>query len=243
MEFPIYELKINEEQQDDAEVSYIALVDLPAIKKDFLAFKQDFIEPTKVEEEKDFMPRCISYVINEGKDQDQAVAICSSIWDNRFKETKNLFSRFQVISEDEHIISGPLMLADELIYRNNDKFGEHYVKFSADTIKAIAIKFSKKKYQSNVNLMHDPNQKVHGVTMFESFLTDKKRGIMPMAGYQDVSDGSWFGSFYVENPEVWNAIKTGEYRGFSVEGLFDYVEPKSQDDKLLARLTEILNSF
>lgn len=153
------------------------------------------------------------------------------------------FIGFQVVSEDEHIISGPLMLAEELIYRNNEKFGEHYVKFSAETIKAIAIKFSKKKYQANVNLMHDPQQKVDGVTMFESFITDKKRGIMPMAGYEDVADGSWFGSFYVENPEVWDAIKSGEYRGFSVEGLFDYEEPISHEMMLLKRIENLLNEI
>jgi len=78
------------------------------------------------------------------------------------------------MDEDKRIISGPLMLADELIYRNNDKFGEHYVKFSAETIKAIAIKFAKRKYQANVNLMHDPDQKVKGVTMFESWIVDKE---------------------------------------------------------------------
>lgn len=344
MNLPIYELKINDSLQDDSEVSYVALVDLPAIKKDFLAFKQDFIQPSKGEHETEFIPRCISYVVGEGKDQEQATAICYSIWEEHFAEDsftdypeaatenaktalrwaeengwgdcgtpvgkiranqlankepisrdtvarmaaferhrqnsdrplgegcgrlmwlawggdegiawasrklkqiegfnkKNQFARFQVISEDEHIISGPLMLAEELIYRNNEKFGEHYVKFSADTIKAIAIKFSKKGYQTNVNLMHDANKKVDGVTMFESFLTDKKRGIMPMAGYEDVADGSWFGSFYVENPEVWKAIKSGEYRGFSVEGLFDYEEPISHEMMLLKRIENLLNEI
>ncbi len=334
MQLPIYELKINDSLQDDSEVSFIALVDLPAIKKDFLAFKEDFIEPSKGEHETDFLPRCISYVVGEGKDPDQAVAICNSIWTEHFaggisfdfdgvlttsagikkldesvsrgtnvyivsarQDDKGLkdfasnhnvplsnvfatgsnkakvekvkalgvskhidnnpdvikelgsigekfqFIGFQVVNEDEHIISGPLMLAEELIYRNNEKFGEHYVKFSADTIKSIAIKFSKKGFQANVNLMHDPEQKVKGVTMFESFLTDKKRGILPMAGFENVADGSWFGSFYVENPEVWSAIKSGEYRGFSVEGLFDYEEPITHEMMLLKRIENLLNEI
>ena len=150
---------------------------------------------------------------------------------------------FQIVSEDEHIISGPLMIADELIYRNNERFGEHYVKFSADTIQKIAIKFSKKKYQSNVNLMHDPNQKVKGITMFESFIVDKKRGILPMKGFEDVADGSWFGSFYVENEEVWNKVKAGEFKGFSVEGLFDYDEPKSPEELALEKISALLNAI
>jgi hypothetical protein len=288
-DLPIYELKINESLNDESEVSYVALVDLPAIKKDFLAFKEEFINPSKGEHKTEFLPRCISYVINEGKPSEQAVAICNSIWEEHFVEDmphytkdgklwtgpthKDLTGRlmtgathtkdseylyhegeykaknyhnFQIISEDEHIISGPLMLADQLIYRDNEKFGEHYVKFSPDTIKDIAIKFAKRKYQSNVNLMHDPSQVVEGVTMFESFIVDKKRGVLPMSGFEDVADGSWFGSFYVENNEVWNQVKSGELRGFSVEGLFDYEEPKKQlspEEQALKKIEELLKEI
>lgn len=196
MTLPIYELKISENLQDEAQVDYIALVDAPAIKKDFLAFNED--------------------------------------------QKKIMFS---IISEEKRIISGALMLADELIYRNNEKMGEHYVKFSADTIKSIAIKFAKKKYQNNVNLMHDPSQKVKGVTMFESWLVDTERGIMPMKGFEGVANGSWFGSFYVENEKVWQSIKKGDYKGFSVEGLFDYVEPISAEENALKKIEELLNSI
>jgi hypothetical protein len=339
-DLPIYELKINESLNDESEVSYVALVDLPAIKKDFLAFKEEFINPSKGEHKEEFLPRCISYVINEGKPSEQAVAICNSIWEEHFAEEKisidyddtlstsrgkdlakkligegkivyiisarseltgmlqtakdlgiaesrvyatgsnkakvekikelgitkhydnntdvvkelgsiglkfaEINYSFQIISEDEHIISGPLMLADQLIYRDNEKFGEHYVKFSPDTIKDIAIKFAKRKYQSNVNLMHDPSQVVEGVTMFESFIVDKKRGVLPMTGFEDVADGSWFGSFYVENKEVWNQVKSGELRGFSVEGLFDYEEPKKQlspEEQALKKIEELLKEI
>jgi len=441
MQLPIYELKINDALTDDAEVSFVALVDLPAIKKDFLAFNEQFINPSKGEHETDFIPRCVKYVIDEGKDSEQAVAICKSIWSEHFAEDsytdypkeasqnaqialdyaekngwgdcgtsvgkiranqlakrepisrdtiarmssfarqkqnsdrplgegcgrlmwlawggdagiewasrkleqidkfagekvsidyddtlstsrgKDLAKRliaegkavyiisarqdkegmlsiakdlgiaesrvyatgsnkakvekikelgitkhydnnadvvkelgsigskfsdkigFQVISEDEHIISGPLMLADMPIYRDNQKFGPHYVTFSADTIKQIAIKFAKKKYQNNVNLMHDPTMIVEGCTMFESFIVDKNRGIMPMKGFEDVNDGSWFGSFYVENPEVWDNIKNGALKGFSVEGLFDYEEPVKSltyEEQALKNIFELLNTI
>ena len=339
MELPIYELKINDALTDDAEVSFVALVDLPAIKKDFLAFNEQFINPSKGEHETDFIPRCVKYVIDEGKDSEQAVAICKSIWSEHFagekvsidyddtlstsrgkdlakrliaegkvvyiisarnnkdgmanvandlgippskvyatgsnkakvekikelgitkhydnnadvvKELGSIGSKFsdkigfQVISEDEHIISGPLMLADMPIYRDNQKFGPHYVTFSADTIKQIAIKFAKKKYQNNVNLMHDPTMIVEGCTMFESFIVDKNRGIMPMKGFEDVNDGSWFGSFYVENPEVWDNIKNGALKGFSVEGLFDYEEPiktLTYEEQALKNIFELLNTI
>jgi hypothetical protein len=49
MTLPIYELKISEKMNEDAEVDFIALVDEPAIKRDFLAFKDEFVEPGEKE--------------------------------------------------------------------------------------------------------------------------------------------------------------------------------------------------
>lgn len=128
---------------------------------------------------------------------------------------------FEIQDEEEKIISGPLMLADTPIYRN-DQNGEYYVVFTKDTIKQIAQKFFKKGYQKNVNLMHDSGQTVSGLTMFESWISDEKRGIKAMKGFENVPDGSWFGSFKVENDDVWQLIKDGKVKGFSVEGVFNY---------------------
>jgi hypothetical protein len=192
MELPIYELMINEDMQDDAEVSFIALVDKPAIQRNWNAFKENV--------------------------------------------------KFQIVSEDKQIISGPVMLADSPIYRNDATNGEYYVVFSKDTIFKIAQKFFKKGYQANVNLMHDSNQQVSGVTMFESFISDIDRGILPMRGFEDAPDGSWFGSFKVENEEVWKMIKEGNFKGFSVEGIFEYSKAKTKEAQLIDSIKDILLS-
>jgi len=148
--------------------------------------------------------------------------------------------KFDITNEEQRIISGPIMLADSLIYRNNHEKGEHYVKFTSETIKAIAIKFAKKKYQNRINLMHEDNSQVDGVTMFESFITDEKRGILPMVGFEDVPEGSWFGSFFVENEDVWQLIKQGVFKGFSVEGLFSMEDIQDTSD---AELFEVLKQI
>jgi hypothetical protein len=192
MELPIYELMINEDMQDDAEVSFIALVDKPAIQRNWNAFKENV--------------------------------------------------KFQIVSEDKQIISGPVMLADSPIYRNDTTNGEYYVVFSKETIFKIAQKFFKKGYQANVNLMHDSNQQVSGITMFESFISDTDRGILPMRGFEDAPDGSWFGSFKVENEEVWKMIKEGNFKGFSVEGIFEYSKAKTKEAQLLDSIKDILLS-
>jgi hypothetical protein len=91
----------------------------------------------------------------------------------------------------------------------------------------------------NVNLFHDPNLQTEGVTIFESFISDASRGILPMKGFEDLPDGSWFISAKVENDDVWNKIKAGEVKGFSVEGIFSYVKRKlSGTDKQVSHLNE-----
>jgi leucyl-tRNA synthetase len=141
---------------------------------------------------------------------------------------------FSIQNEEERIISGPLMLADTPIYRNDDN-GEYYVVFTKETIKKIAQRFFKKGYQSNVNLMHDQGNLTEGMTMFESWIKDDKRGIKAMKGFEDVPDGSWFGSFKVDNDEVWKLVKEGKVRGFSVEGQFNY---RKTGDKRIEQLWE-----
>jgi hypothetical protein len=148
---------------------------------------------------------------------------------------------FEIQDEEERIISGPLMLADTPIYRY-DSSGEYYVVFTADTIKKIAQKYFKKGYQSNVNLMHDNGMTVEGVTMFESWIVDEKRGIKAMKGFEDVKDGSWFGSFKVENEDVWELVKEGKLKGFSVEGVFNYSKSGiSNPQKMMQDIIDILH--
>jgi hypothetical protein len=149
---------------------------------------------------------------------------------------------FAIQDEEERIITGALMLADTPIYRN-DGNGEYYVVFSKDTIKKIAQKYFKKGYQNNVNLMHDSGQVMEGVTMFESWIVDEKRGVKPMKGFEDVNDGSWFGSFKVENDDVWNMVKDGKIRGFSVEGIFNYSKPMSKEEKMMEDIISILKQI
>lgn len=155
-------------------------------------------------------------------------------------ERERMSAQFAIQNEEQRIVSGPLMLADTPIYRV-DKFGEYYVYFSADTIKQIVQKFFKKGYQSNVNIMHNGNAVVDGVTMFESWIVDKDRGTMPMVGFEDVPNGSWFGSFKVDNEEVWKDIKDGKFKGFSVEGMFNYIREDVEDKEAEAKMQQVID--
>ena len=158
---------------------------------------------------------------------------------NAFKNEQ----KFQIISEDKRIISGCAMLADTPIFRSDATFGDYYVAFSKDTITKIVQKYFKKGYQNNVNLMHDHNQIETGVTMFESFISDKSRGIPPMAGFEDAPDGSWFCSMLVENDAVWQQVKEGKINGFSIEGIFNYAPKVNKDQVKMQKIKDILEQI
>ncbi len=88
---PIFRLTIKEDETAVQEVNAVALVDIPAIGENFFAFtKQIFVEPGEAETKEEFIPRCIEYVVNEGKDNEQAIAICNSMWDNRNMQEQDM---------------------------------------------------------------------------------------------------------------------------------------------------------
>jgi hypothetical protein len=92
---PLFKLTIKEDENSIQEVNAVALVDIPAIGENFFAFeKQIFVEPNAGESEEDFIPRCISYMVGEGKEQDQAAAICYSKWENKNQNFQESYSDY-----------------------------------------------------------------------------------------------------------------------------------------------------
>jgi hypothetical protein len=339
---PLYQMMIGDAIEDDEEVDFIALVEYPAIQKNFLAFKDQFVEPAPNESKEEFLSRCIEYVINEGKESEQAVAICSNMWEGRFQEDSYSdypqsakdnaergirlneeignrcatqvgkvratqimkgeplsretirrtysylsraaeyykpedteacgtisyllwggepmlrwaeskmnqddfqavgFNQFSIENPEQKIVTGPLMIADLPIYRR-DADEEYYVTFSAAEIKKIVQRFFKKGYQSKVNVEH--STPVDGVFMFESYIIDREKGIMPPKGFEEVSDGSWFGSFKVENEKIWEEVKAGTFKGFSVEGLFRYEKTNkviTEEEQIMSQIFKILSQI
>lgn len=131
----------------------------------------------------------------------------------------------QFADEERHIITGIALLADTPIYRTAPDGTEYYVRFTKDCIRNLVEKYFKFGLTNNVNIEHKDNQFVDGVTMLESYIIDKERGICP-SEFTSTPDGSWVVSYKVNNLDVWSKIKSGEVKGFSVQGLFRIIETK-----------------
>jgi len=96
----IIDLEIVDDLEESG-VSAIALVDQPAIDVNWFAFRQEsFIKPSSGESESDFMSRCVPLMIDEGKDQDQAVAMCISMYENMSLDPSALPPYVDEITED-----------------------------------------------------------------------------------------------------------------------------------------------
>lgn len=148
---------------------------------------------------------------------------------------------FAIQDEEQQIISGPAMIPDMPIFRN-DENGQYYVVFDADTIHKIALRFFKKGYQANINAMHQRDAVVTDSVFYESWIVNRSQGKKPMKGFEDLPDGTWFLTAKINNPDTWAKIKAGQYRGFSVEGLFEYrpVAAVDPEQALLQKIGEIV---
>jgi hypothetical protein len=234
MNLPIYRLDINEFDEETG-IDFVSLVEAPAVERDFQAFNQSFVEPNANESEAEFVTRCIPILINEGKDSEQAVAICYSM----YQEKSTKMQKFSIQDEEKRIVSGVAMVADLPIYRRDAVRGEYYVVFDKDSIFKIAKKWARSNKYDSVNAHHKTPIE-EGVSLFESYIVDRERGVMPPKGYEDVANGSWFVSYLIDNDDVWAKVKAGEFKGFSVEGVFDFVSEVDEEMKVIEELKRVL---
>ena len=147
--------------------------------------------------------------------------------------------------ETKHCITGPAIIADMPIYRRDADGYEYYVVFDADTIRTIAERYSMDGLWNNVNLQHDETAYVDSVYMLETFIKDTGRGINP-AGFEEVSDGSLFVTFKVEDMELWDEIVNGDaLNGFSIEIFANLIpeEFRKQEPAKEETFEEWLDSF
>jgi len=157
-----------------------------------------------------------------------------------FKQQADLL-KFAAINEDEQVLIGAAMIPDKPIFRRDEDGTEYNVTFSKETIKSIALKFFKKNFQNNSNIQHDPAQKVEGITFFQSFMKDTAKGILGLSG--EYPEGTWFLGAKVDNADVWARVKSGEIKGFSVEGMFKYKKAKLSADETFEKIKSILSEI
>ena len=132
------------------------------------------------------------------------------------------------LDDEKHLITSCLMVSDTPIFRRDDT-GEYYIHYDKETLRYMAEKMLKDKRTTDVNIEHLEDSKVDGVILQEIYIKDISRGINPVE-FTDVPDGSIFATYKVYNPVVWDAIKAGKFKGFSIEGMFTLERQSEYED-------------
>lgn len=141
---------------------------------------------------------------------------------------------FRFASEDKQILVGPAMVPDINIPRLDDDGDTYYVKFSAETIKEIAMKWMKEARNGEINTDHEENEA--GAYIFESWIVETEDDkANTLYGY-NVPKGTWMLSVKVDDKETWRRVKAGELRGFSIEGILldmEELEAKKRYEEII----------
>ena len=159
-------------------------------------------------------------VSDEGIDAIALVEFPAIEIDFQYFATEKMNVTFAKADMEKHILTGPAMVPDKLIYRYDPLTNEEYdVWFSKETVKQISEKYLLEGKQSSTNIEHEVP--INDVTIVESWIVeDPSKDKAAVLGY-DVPVGTWMVSMKVNNDEVWNnLVKEGEVKGFSIEGSF-----------------------
>ena len=131
--------------------------------------------------------------------------------------------KFAKVDEDQRILMGLVLQPDQLIYRVDENGDEFEMFFSAETIKDFSQNFFQSGFQLNSKLEHD--ETIENVTFVESWLVADPKKDKSAAYGLSYPVGSWLVSMKVDNDDIWNNyIKTGELKGFSIDGMVELEE-------------------
>ena len=85
------------------------------------------------------------------------------------------------------------------------------------------------------------------MTVVESWIVDDPEVDKAKLYGFNVPEGTWMLSMKCENSKVWDAVLSGDVKGFSIEGHFadklDMKKVVSKDEKLLQKVKDIINEY
>lgn len=129
----------------------------------------------------------------------------------------------QFLSKDtqKQILTGVVLRPDQLIYRENQQFGQHYIKFSEAEIEKIALKMMRTGVALH-NTTHQHQKPLSGNYLVELWIVNNPENDKSNAlGFKNLPKGTLMCSYKVENKSYWDSqVMTGNVKGFSLEGLF-----------------------
>ena len=138
-----------------------------------------------------------------------------------FNEQKPI--KFSIQDEERRIIFSPVLIPDLPIPRIDPVTQKPFaVMMDRETIFQVMLDWQKNGRQNFANEMHD-GKPIDGITWFNMMVTDEMM-FDKAPGFESLPVGTLFTAGKVMNDQVWQKIKSGEYKGISIEGFFDMLD-------------------
>jgi hypothetical protein len=148
------------------------------------------------------------------------------------------------VDAEKRILMGAALVPNKQIYRRN-KDKEFYIYFSEDTVRKASELFLMRANQNNATYEHE-RKMLDGMSVVESWIIEDEKTDKSRLYNFNLPKGTWMISMKVNNDDVWQKVKDGEVKGFSIEGHFvDKYEmslQENEEDEIIAFLKEILDT-
>ena len=140
--------------------------------------------------------------------------------------------------DEKHMVFGAVLIPDKPIYRYNQD-EEYYLRFPKETIEVLAHDYLQNDNIYSFTQQHKDN--ADGVSIIESWVKTSNNDKSVDLGI-DAPIGSWIIGAKIDNEEIWQGIKDGSMRGFSVESFlnFDEIMMNKQENKMTEEKLETI---
>ena len=140
--------------------------------------------------------------------------------------------------DEKHMVFGAVLIPDKPIYRYNQD-EEYYLRFPKETIEVLAHDYLQNDNIYSFTQQHKDN--ADGVSIIESWVKTSNNDKSVDLGI-DAPIGTWFVGAKIDNEEIWQGIKDGSMKGFSVESFlnFDEIMMNKQENKMTEEKLETI---
>ena len=152
--------------------------------------------------------------------------------------------KLAAVNKERRMLYGPALIPNKYIFRIDKNTGEeYYMYFDSETVEKCAHLYLKKNLQHNTTLEHEFS--VMGCPVVESWVIEGEQDKAYHFGLS-APVGSWVVGLNVTDDEIWNEVKEGNVKGFSIEGHFQEVAVSMSavnvENELLSEIEKMISS-
>ena len=146
------------------------------------------------------------------------------------------------VDKEKKILMGAVLIPDINIPRMDNQGNKFEIFFSKDTIRKVMESYHANLKNNNATLEHQ--KRVDNTTVIESWIKeDMEKDKSGLYGLTDPI-GTWYVTMKINNDKIWDEfIKTGNVKGFSIEGMFTANEQKSDAELKVEEVRSIMSEF